>query len=462
MKKVILVFAGAFLLGASSVAIMANQYEPTLPQGAIVGKVPVGGLTKDQARKNLRTWWEAERIGKVTFIHQKFKPVPAQMSWTSAGLNLDDEASINQIPLDGFWSNAQRSIGAMSQAGTFPVQFKINEDKFQIFEKWVNTVKPAIKPANVQWDGNKLVKRYEGTTIAFDHETYGLNLPTAFLEKVPVEIPIISGTKKVSDEEVDKIVSVAATFSTRFPANNRPRCINIQIAAGYIDGYVMMPGDVFSFNEVVQARTRKRGFKEAGVYVNGRHDTGIGGGICQVSSTLYNAALLANLKIVQRTNHSLPVPYVPLGQDSTVSYPHLDLKFENSTPLPISVDLVYLPGKLTASILGVKNPNMKITIERGRASSKSNGVAYKHNPNLPFGKTLVIDKGGSSRRISTWRVITEAGKPVRRESLGQSHYPGAPMLIARNMKSRKPVAAPSPSAPNPVVYGPVPGQGDSE
>lgn len=145
-----------------------------------------------------------------------------------------------------------------------------------------------------------------------------------------------------------------ATCTTKFNRGNTNRNTNIMLATKACNGYVIQPGATFSYNKVVGQRTAARGYKEAGVYVNGKTDTGIGGGICQVSSTLFNAALESNMTIVSRSAHSLPVSYLPRGRDATVSWGGPDLKFKNPYSYPVMIGTYYSASKgtLTLSILG--------------------------------------------------------------------------------------------------------------
>ncbi len=232
---------------------------------------------------------------------------------------------------------------------------------------------------------------YSKGAILVRKERANLVLDAAKLQKAvqemlpklePTPVPIIEGKKRVPDEELAKVKEVVSEYTTRFSAGNRPRSSNIQLAASFFNGQVLMPGDKLSYNDTVGRRTIKRGFKVAGVYINGKHDTGVGGGICQVSTTLYNAALFANLGIPQRQNHSLPVPYVPLGRDATVDFGNIDLVLQNTTDAPIAVVSTYTPGALTFRILGQKVPGQQVTVSQGRVSTRTRGVRTVVDRNL--------------------------------------------------------------------------------
>jgi vancomycin resistance protein YoaR len=197
-----------------------------------------------------------------------------------------------------------------------------------------------------------------------------------------------------------------------------------------------MPGDVFSFNETLGKRTMEDGYRLAPVLANGRHDVGIGGGICQVSSTLYNAVALANLKIVLRHNHSMASAYVPVGRDCTVSYPQLDFKFQNNGTTPVAISRTYTPGKLTFRILGQKVPGQVVKIQTAGHRSWGRGQKMEHDPSLPYGKRRVVEKGSSGHAITVYRIVTVNGTEVSREVLNKSHYPGALRIVAVNMKAK--------------------------
>jgi len=152
----------------------------------------------------------------------------------------------------------------------------------------------------------------------------------------------------------DAVVTVPpelmGTYSTEFNPLNLSRSKNLTLAAAALDGAVIGPGQVFSYNRTVGPRWPSRGYEKAIIYQNGEMVEDYGGGVCQVSTTLYNAAVAAGLQIVERHHHSLPVPYVPDGFDATVSYGTLDFRFRNSTRDSLSIGTLVQDGRLTISI----------------------------------------------------------------------------------------------------------------
>lgn len=143
-------------------------------------------------------------------------------------------------------------------------------------------------------------------------------------------------------------------FSTKYSVRNANRTTNLILAANKINGTVLMPGEVFSYNKVVGERTIQAGYKEAPIYVEGRVEDGLGGGICQITTTLYNAALYANLDIIERSNHQFVPSYVGASRDATVVYGAIDFKFKNNRNYPIKITCSVANGTANFKIFGLK------------------------------------------------------------------------------------------------------------
>lgn len=196
------------------------------------------------------------------------------------------------------------------------------------------------------------------------------------------------------------------TYSTNFGSSSASRANNVRLATNRINGTELMPGEEFSYDKTILSRTSANGYMPAGVYVGNKSDVGMGGGICQPSSTLYAAALYANLEIVERHNHSLPVSYLPSGMDATIAEGYLDLRIKNNTNYPIKIVSSAEGGVCTFSIYGYNEKNITVDIER----SSSGGIYY------------------------VTRVVKENGTEVKREKMSSSSY-GTP---EKSTSSEKP------------------------
>ena len=232
-----------------------------------------------------------------------------------------------------------------------------------------------------------------------------------------------------------------ATYSTTYASSNYNRSTNIYIAANTVNGTVLMPGETFSYNETLGQRTTGKGYREAGAYVNGQVSTEVGGGICQVSSTLYNAALLCNLEIVDRTNHSFEPSYVPAGQDATVSWRSPDFKFKNNREYPIKLVATAGSGRVTFTIYGVKSDNdYEVKIQSSKTGSIPFSTQYVNDDSLPVGTTKVTQSGSNGCRSVTYKILYKNGQEVSRTMINSDTYNPHNQVVA---KGTKPVEVPS-------------------
>ena len=158
-------------------------------------------------------------------------------------------------------------------------------------------------------------------------------------------------TNSINQNMPVKVEKEIASFSTEIKDDSEGRLTNINITCSLITNTVLAPGDTFSFNDTVGQPTSSRGYQEATIIIDGEHETGIGGGNCQVSSTLYNAVLeVPSLTVIERNEHGLPVTYVPEGQDAAVSYGSLDLKFRNDSDKEIRIEMTSDNENITAKL----------------------------------------------------------------------------------------------------------------
>lgn len=247
-----------------------------------------------------------------------------------------------------------------------------------------------------------------------------------------IPLKILYPKVKTSDIGMEAFPNNLASYSSSYATSNANRSTNISLASSKINGLVLMPGDVFSFNGTVGKRTPQAGFKVAGVYVAGQVTSDYGGGICQVSSTLYNAVLRANLEIVERTNHQFDVGYVPIGTDATVSWGSPDFKFKNSRNYPIKIVTSNYNKRLTVTIYGLKEENeYEVQIVSYRTGTIPFKTTYTTDKNLKSGQTKVIQKGSNGATAVAYRILKQNGKEVSRQLLSRDTYSPHNQIIAR-------------------------------
>lgn len=192
-----------------------------------------------------------------------------------------------------------------------------------------------------------------------------------YMVKLTITKPKVT-TNMIGSEAFPDLIS---SYSTKYSTRNKDRTTNLRLAAEKIDGTVLMPGEEFSYNKVVGERTIAAGYKEAPIYQDGQVVDGLGGGICQISTTLYNAVLYANLEILERRNHQFVPSYVPAGRDATVVYGAIDFRFKNSRSYPIKIKCSVSGGIAKFEIYGLKEQNeYEVTVSSKVTSKTKNAI----------------------------------------------------------------------------------------
>lgn len=222
---------------------------------------------------------------------------------------------------------------------------------------------------------------------------------------------------------------------TRYDESNINRSTNIKLASEKINGIILMPGETFSYNKTVGQRTITAGYKEAAVYMNGKVVDGIGGGICQVSSTLYNAALEANLEIVSRRNHHFITSYVSASRDATVSYGTIDLKFKNTRTYPIKIDCISQNGICKIAIYGIKEDiEYEVIIEDKITEIIPYTTKYIKTNNLESGEENEIQKGINGYKSEAYRILRLNGQVISKTLLSKDSYNPLERIVEQGSK----------------------------
>ena len=226
---------------------------------------------------------------------------------------------------------------------------------------------------------------------------------------------------------------VLGAFQTKH-TDNKNRNTNLKLACQAINDVILMPGETFSFNNCLGERTAEKGYKSAGTIVGNEIVNSIGGGICQISSTLYNCALLADLQIVDRSNHAMPVNYVDYGLDATVSWGYPDFKFKNSTNFPIKLKAEVSGGYVKMEILGTDEKDYYIEMEFEISGYESYETIYEeHEKSSGYKNGEVLQNGttGIYARSYKCKYDKETGELISRDFEARSHYPKADKIVVK-------------------------------
>lgn len=266
-------------------------------------------------------------------------------------------------------------------------------------------------------------------------------------EEYSIPLKITKAQKTVASLGSKAFPDLLGTFTTRYDAGNVSRTTNLAIACKKLNGQVIQPGEVFSYNKALGKRSVENGYKEAAVYVNGGVENGLGGGICQISSTLYNTVLFANLGIVERHQHSFTTTYVDPGRDATVVYGALDFKFKNTRKYPVKLEAYIKSGVATVSIYGLKEDvEYNVKVVSTVTETIPCPVEKTEDSTIAAGVEQVVTKGTNGCRSIAYKyVYDKAGSLVSKTQLSSDYY----ATITRKVKvgTKQVSASVTPSVP---------------
>jgi vancomycin resistance protein YoaR len=272
----------------------------------------------------------------------------------------------------------------------------------------------------------------------------------------PLTVDTAPAERSTADAQAMGITGVVGSYYTTY-GGIPSRLHNVALVSELIDGALIAPGKTFSFNGTTGERTAEKGFEEAPVIINGELQTGLGGGICQVSTTVFNAVYEAGLQIDERTNHALYISHYPLGRDATVNYPDLDLKFTNDTDHWLLLRTFVGAGSLTVNLYGTPQDRRVETTEQPLRVVGAPQIKRLPDPSLEKGKSEVDEYGQPARSTSVSRKVYDADGTVLHEDTWYSSYRSEPKVVR---VGTKPKPKPKPKVPPTKVDPTDPGVTD--
>lgn len=311
----------------------------------------------------------------------------------------------------------------------FKTSITFDEEAFEALLKIISK-EQNISPINAvmehDWTGFKIISHQIGKSIdgaALRRDIKEAVEDTENGEDVVVNASFKTEEPAIYEQELKSIDTLVSTYSTTFENSSEGRTRNIQVASAYINSRVIMPGEEFSFNKILGATTSGKGYSYAKVIKNGIYVDEIGGGVCQVSSTLYNAVLKTSLSITERRNHSKVLDYVPRGQDAMIAYGVSDFKFVNSFKYPVFLESVIADNNLTVNIYSNKEAAYylyQVKNEIAKEIKPKKEIIYDYD--LSEGTVIVEQHGENGYVINTYRVRYEEGEQVEKILVSESVY----------------------------------------
>ena len=400
-------------------------YDGRMPEGVSIGGVPVGGQGPEAARQALQG--QSDRFLPET-IEIRFGQSSEKMNPESLGLRADLDGAMSEAVKLSRGTYLSRVIAKLRGGGEtrdVPVKIAVDQATFDAALKdLASRLDHKPRDARLTVKGGKVEVIPEQPGYVMDLEATKANALAAFEKGKPEVIECVGkeALPKVKSTDCAGIDTVLASFKTDYSEGKVDRTHNLAIAIKNINGQVLMPGQTLSLNDAIGERDVSKGYREAPIFVNGEITPSTGGGVCQIASTVYNAALLAGLDIVERHHHSMPVHYAPAGRDATIYFGQLDLRVKNDHAHPVVFLGEVGGGSVDVKIMGHKADKVQVTITRSEPKKTAFQTKETQDPQLPKGKRKITKPGVPGIEVTVTRIVTKNGVKGQPETLHTDTY----------------------------------------
>ena len=415
-KKVTLIIAGIFLLFGGAFFYFVKDTDKIYNNISVSG-VDLSDTSKETAKKKI------EEI-KLENVKLKYEGKEFMISGDSISYKVDSDTIVNEaynVGRNGNFLKNKAKIFALKALGkkvSLPLHYSINEEALK------NELVKIASEVDVKEQDARLVINNDQISVIDEVNGKKINIEktlSAVMESIKYskhdDINLVAETAvpKVTKEKLGSVNTLLGEYTTTFNSGVYGRSENIKLAVKSINDVLLEPQDILSFNDSTGMRNPKNGYKSAPVIVNGEIEQGLGGGVCQVSSTLFNAGALSGLKIVERSNHSIPSSYVALGRDAVVDYGNLDLKIQNNFQNPVYIAADVVGSKIIIKVYG----NQKDKADEVKLYAVVNGSIPRKTKTVKSGKAT---NGRDGIKATTYRVTVKNGSETK-EVLSSNYYP---------------------------------------
>ena len=433
-----LLLAICLLAMASSMTVCAAG--ETILKGVSIDKLDVSGMTREEALAALESY-EKNLGGQSIKLGIGDNVIEAKLS--DLGVTFDNEDLVDEAIGVGRAGNIVKRYkdqkDLQHSGKTFPLSWQTNEDTVRTYVE-NNCTKYDKKAQNAS-----LTRENGAFNFVAGTEGLELNVDSAvrtisdYLENswTSDNTEVLNLETQVTEpegsaEELANIKDLLGSFTTSFSTSGSNRCKNVSSGASHINGTVLYPGEEFSAYETVSPFTEANGYAMAGSYLNGEVVDSMGGGICQVSTTLYNAVLRAELNVTERSPHSMTVHYVDLSEDAAIAGTYKDFKFVNSTEYPIYIEgYTTSDKKITFNIYGkeTRDKNRTISFESQMVSETPATTILQEDAGQGIGYKAVSSKGSSGYVAELYKIVKVNGVETDRIKVNKSTYKGTNRVV---------------------------------
>lgn len=414
-----------------------SNWENKIYPGITVEGINLSGMTTSEAEKVIKNKYGQVANSKKIILKAGDKEVDINFSDLDPEYDIDDVVSkaMEMGKGDSIFKQQKYIKSGINENLDLTIDY--NEDKLKKYEKELkNKVDIQAKDANISIINKKIEINgsVNGQSVDIDDmdELIKKAINSDIIDgldgkTIVVNIPVKEVVPNITTEKLQSINGDIGSFTSDYSYNSTDaRATNIEIALKSINGILLMPGESFSFNDIVGERTEQKGYKNAATFVENQVVDGIGGGICQVSTSLNRAVIRAGLVPTERHNHSLKASYSDYGLDSAVAWGHLDYKFTNTYNKPIYIEAVTNGSRvMTINIYGnveeKKNKTYELIATDPEVTSKAI-VTKVDDPSLESGQEVWESKPIDGYKASSYVVTYESGKELSRKLLGTYNY----------------------------------------
>lgn len=417
-------------------------------QGITVGGVDVSGLSKDEASAKVKENYKS-LFDKLIVVN--IDDSSATKTLGELGLNFNIEEVVNEAFLYGREGDDEDRFLKVSALKNSPKDFPINiSPSEENISQFVNTIADnmtiiSVNPTVSFVNGKLSVgESKEGREV--DREDLYSKVKEAVLNAINKKQDVSIETKtnvikpNINQDSLKRVNGIIGQFTSNLGRGTKGRNDNIVLSAKKISNIVVMPGESISFNQMMGPITEENGYKQASTIQNGVYSDGLGGGLCQTSTTLYNALVRSDIKIIERHPHSIPAPYVPIGEDGAVWVGAKDLKFTNNFDFPIAITSSVNLGSntITFTIYGDTNTkNYKVEMYSKVIETIPYKTIEKESQDVADGQKKIDTKGRNGYRVQSYKVYKRGGEVIKTVPYMKSYYPPANeiVLLGKGAKS---------------------------
>lgn len=452
---ILAIIIGSIFAYIVSIQKKTEKWDNKIYPNVYVENVNLSGMTKEEAIEALNKEIKEPIQNKTITVKAADQSIEIKYSDLSPEYNIDE--TVNEAMMYGKDLNlfGKNDLINGKDKKEFNLDFKYDEAKLNEYEnKLTEMVNQKAKNATISINGSNVsvTEGQDGRAIEKDKmvalvkDAVNANPEANTVVEVPVEI-----TKpKITKEMLSKIDGVMGSFTSSYTSSDANRSANVEIAAKTVNGTVLMPGETFSYNNTLGERTTDKGYRDGAAYVGNKVVMVTGGGICQVSTTLYRAVLKAGIMPTERHNHSMTTTYSGPSEDATVAWGSLDYQFKNPYDFPIYIQGYTSNKHVTFNIYGNVQAMDGKTYELQTVVNETLKPSVKtiEDPNLPAGQRVVEQNPVTGYKSTGYLVTYQNGKEIDKKLIGHDVYKQKDEIIkVGTKKAEQPAAPPAQTTP---------------